>query len=62
MNRICTLLNLMVEIVADQMRLQQKIGNMDCAKALARELLSLAARTHADAHLEIAMAAVNSRS
>ncbi len=52
---------LMVEIVADQMRLQQKMGNSDRAKALARELLSHAARTHADAHLEIAMAVVNSR-
>jgi tetratricopeptide (TPR) repeat protein len=51
---------LLVEIVADQMRLQQQMGNKDNANALARELLSLAARTHADAHLEIAMEAVNS--
>lgn len=52
---------LLIEIVADQMRLQQKMVNLDRAKELARELLSLAARTHADAHLEIAMAVVNSR-
>jgi DNA-binding SARP family transcriptional activator len=51
---------LLVEIVADQMRLQQQMGNKESAQALARELLSLAARTHADAHLEIAMTAVNS--
>lgn len=51
---------LLVEIVADQMRLQQKMGNAGYADELARDLLSLAARTHADAHLEIAMATVNS--
>jgi DNA-binding SARP family transcriptional activator len=51
---------LLVEIVADQMRLQQQMGNKDNASALARELLSLAARTHADAHLEMAMEAMNS--
>lgn len=52
---------LLVEIVADQMRLQQEMGNSDHATELARELLSLAARTHADAHLEIAITVVNSR-
>lgn len=52
---------LMVEIVTDQMRLQQKMANTDQAKTLARELLSLAARTYADAHLKIAMGVVNSR-
>ena len=52
---------LLVEIVADQMRLQQKMGNTERARDLARELLSLAARTHADAHLELAMATVNAR-
>lgn len=51
---------LLVEIVADQMRLQQRMGKLDRADAAARELLSLAARTHADAHLEIALTAVNS--
>lgn len=51
---------LTVEIIADQMRLQEKMGHGDNARACARELLSLAARTHADAHLDIAMAAVNS--
>lgn len=50
---------LLVEIVADQMRLQRKIGNISRVQELSRELLSLAARTHADAHLSIAMAAVN---
>ncbi|MCP5086535.1 MAG: hypothetical protein GY952_07020 [Rhodobacteraceae bacterium] len=51
---------LLVEILADQMRLQQKLGNTDMAGATARELLSLSARTHADSHLEIAMGAINS--
>lgn len=51
---------LLVEIVADQMRLQQQMGNQERTQKLARELLSLAARTHADAHLELAMNAVNS--
>ncbi len=50
---------LLVEIVADQMRLQQKMGNRGAAEERARHLLSLSARTHADAHLETAMAAVN---
>lgn len=40
--------------------LQQQMGKKDSANALARELLSLAARTHADAHLEMAMETVNS--
>lgn len=48
---------LLVEIVADQVRLQQKLGNADRVAEKARDLLSLSARTHADAHLGIAMAA-----
>ncbi len=52
---------LLVEIVADQIRLHQKMGDLGRTESLARELLSLAARSHADAHLEIAMAVVNSR-
>jgi ATP/maltotriose-dependent transcriptional regulator MalT len=51
---------LLVEIVADQFRLQHLMGNKESANGLAHELLSLAARTHADAHLEMAMEAVNS--
>lgn len=50
---------LMVEIIADQMRLQAKLGKREAARATGRELLSLAARTHADAHLALAFAVVN---
>jgi hypothetical protein len=50
---------LLVEIVSDQTRLQQKMGNLDSASTFARELLSIAARTHADTQLEIAMAVIN---
>lgn len=51
---------LLVEIIADQMRLQTRRGTVDKADAFARELLSLAARTHADAHLDIALETLNS--
>ncbi|MCE5974961.1 bacterial transcriptional activator domain-containing protein [Sinirhodobacter sp. WL0062] len=46
---------LLVEIVADQMSLETMTGAHDQAAATARQLLSLAARTHADAHLERAL-------
>jgi hypothetical protein len=46
---------LLVEIVADQMRLSQRKGDPGAAAAFARALLPLAARTHADGHLGPAM-------
>jgi tetratricopeptide (TPR) repeat protein len=50
---------LLVEILADQHRLYQKLDRPDKASLSARELVSLAARTHADAHIKTAMAAVS---
>ncbi len=50
---------LLVEIIADQVRLSQMRGNAQEAAALARELLPVVAKTHADAHLEFAMSVLN---
>lgn len=46
---------LMVKILEDQIRIHSKGGDIQHAKSIARELLVLAARTHADAHLGRAM-------
>jgi DNA-binding SARP family transcriptional activator len=45
----------LVEIMADQMRLAVTAGKPDKARTLARQLIPVAARTHADAHLREAM-------
>ncbi len=50
---------LLVEILADQVRLSQLRGDDIGAAALARELLPLVAKTHADAHLDFAMSALS---
>lgn len=50
---------LMVEILADQQRIHQKLDCPEKASSSARELVSLAARTHADAHIKAAMVAVS---
>ncbi len=49
---------LLVQILADQVAVSQKAGNDDLARSIAREYLSAAARTHADAHLRQAVALV----
>lgn len=62
--RCCTVtdlyVGLMVEILSDQVKLQTRFGQVEQAAATARELLSLAARTHANAHLQFAVSLVNS--
>lgn len=52
---------LLVSILADQVRLAAQSGDPPQSKVLARELLSLASRTHADAHLGTAVAALGIR-
>lgn len=49
---------LLVEIVADQMRLYLRSGDKEQAGVAARDLLSLAARTHADSHIELALTTI----
>lgn len=46
---------LLVNIVTDQMELSAATGDREKAHHLAREVLSLASRTHSDAHLRIAL-------
>lgn len=50
---------LLVEILADQVKLYETTGQPDKVDTTARELLSLAARTHSDNQLEFAVAMVN---
>ena len=50
---------LLVEILADQVRLSQLRGDDIGAAARARELLPLVAKTHADAHLDFATSALS---
>ena len=50
---------LLVEILTDQVRLSQLRGDDQDAAALARELLPVVAKTHADAHLDFAMSALS---
>ena len=50
---------LMVEILSDQVKLFVKTDQTENANRTARELLSLAARTHADNHLQFAVSIVN---
>jgi DNA-binding SARP family transcriptional activator len=50
---------LLVQILADQVAVSLRQGEADRARAIAREYLSAAARTHADAHLTRAMALVS---
>lgn len=45
---------LLVEILTDQVRLSKMRGDDQEAATLARELLPVVARTHADAHLDFA--------
>ena len=52
---------LLVEILADQVRLSQLRGDDGDAALLARELLPVVAKTHADAHLDFALSAVTGR-
>lgn len=52
---------LLVNIVSDQMRLSEVVGDSLQAKNIARELLSLASTTHADAHLREALAVIGVR-
>lgn len=49
---------LLVEILADQVRLSQMRGDAQTASALARDLLPVVAKTHADGHLDFATAAL----
>ena len=46
---------LLVEILVDQVRLSKHRGEYQEAAALARDLIPVAARTHADAHLDFAL-------
>lgn len=50
---------LLVEILSDQIRVSHKSGQLEQATSIARELLSVAARTHADAHLRQAVAMIH---
>ncbi len=50
---------LLVEIISDQVRLARKGGDDRGAAELARQLLPIVARTHADGHLEFATAVLN---
>ncbi|WP_343082508.1 BTAD domain-containing putative transcriptional regulator [Ostreiculturibacter nitratireducens] len=50
---------LLVEIMSDQVRLSKRIGDDKGAAELARQLLPVVARTHADAHLDFATAMLN---
>ncbi len=52
---------LLVEILSDQVRLSKLRGDDQGAAALARELLPVVARTHADAHLGFATTMLKSR-
>lgn len=52
---------LQVEILADQVRLSNLRGDDPSAAVLARELLTLVARTHADAHLGFATKMLKSK-
>ncbi len=49
---------LLVQILADQVTVSQRAGKSEQARSIAREYLSAAARTHADAHLGRAVALV----
>lgn len=49
---------LLVQIVTDEMNHHQRTGRAHERQQTARELLSLAARTHADSHLELALASM----
>ena len=49
---------LLVEILADQVRLFQLCGDDQSAASLARDLLPVVAKTHADGHLDFAMSAL----
>jgi DNA-binding SARP family transcriptional activator len=49
---------LLVEILADQVKLNFKAGKQAAARAIARDLISVAAKTHADAHLTNALAMI----
>lgn len=51
---------LLVEIISDQVRLSKRLGDDPGAKELARQLLPLVARTHADGHLDFATSMLNS--
>lgn len=50
---------LLVEILTDQVRLSLLQGDNQDAAALARELLPVVAKTHADAHLDFAISALS---
>ncbi len=52
---------LLVEILTDQVRLSNLRGDDRETTALARELLSVVARTHADAHLDFATSMLNTK-
>jgi hypothetical protein len=52
---------LLVEILTDQVRHYRRCGEEDHASVLARELLSLAARTHADGHIDYAISVLNGK-
>lgn len=51
---------LLVTILSDQVRLSAAAGEEETSRTLARDLIALAARTHADAHLNAAMALLGS--
>ncbi|NEK22295.1 hypothetical protein GV827_07765 [Sulfitobacter sp. JBTF-M27] len=51
---------LLVEILSDQVRLSQLRGDVQDAASLARDLLPVVAKTHADGHLDFAMSAMSS--
>ena len=46
---------LVVEVLADQARINAKLGNAAQSNACIREMLALAARTHMDAHVQRAI-------
>ncbi|MFV2035213.1 MAG: hypothetical protein ACC631_08915, partial [Halocynthiibacter sp.] len=50
---------LLVEILMEQVKLYDRSGQARNASSTARELLALAAKTHADAHLKFAVSMVN---
>jgi hypothetical protein len=47
-----------VTVLADQLSLSRRAGDARRARELARELLVIAARTHADGHIAAAMASI----
>lgn len=51
---------LLIEIMSDQVRLSKRLGDDQGARELARQLLPVVARTHADGHLDFATAILNS--